>query len=277
MNTTKLKITALLVIILTIGFSFTTANKITIKGSWRMHALSKKWAEVYMKKNPGVSIEVIGGGSGEGLDALINGSIDIANASRPIQSAEVEKIQGRYRTLGVEIPCAKDYLAVYLSKDNPVTELTLKQIKEIYSGKITNWKHVGGPNAPIKLYGRETSSGTFAFFKDKVVKTDITSTCQVLPGTAAIVNAVQKDKYAVGYGGATTAEGIKNCAIKKNNESPGILPNEATIKDHSYPITRYLYMYLKSKPTGEAEKFIDWTLSPDGQKLIAGAGYFSLK
>jgi phosphate transport system substrate-binding protein len=277
MKTTKLKAALIVLVVMGIGFSFTTINKVTVKGSDTMVILSQKWAEVYMKKNPGASIQVTGGGSGVGLAALINGSTDIANSSRPIKPSEVEKLKARYGSLGVEIPCAKDGLSVYLNKANPVTTLTLKQIGQIFAGKITNWKEVGGPDANIKLYGRESSSGTFGFFKDNVVRTDFSPTCQTLPGTAAIVNAVKKDKYSIGYGGAAYAEGVKDCAVKKDDKSPAILPTAATIKNHTYPIARYLYMYLKSKPTGEAKAFIDWILSPAGQGLIEEVGYYPLK
>lgn len=277
MKTQKLKIAAILLVVMTVGFSFTAINKVTVKGSDTMVILSQKWAEVYMKKNPGASIQVTGGGSGVGLAALINGSTDIANASRPIKSSEVEKLKARYNTLGVEIPCAKDGLSVYLNKANPVTSLTIKQIGLIFAGKITNWKEVGGPDAAIKLYGRESSSGTFGFFKDNVVKTDYSPSCQTLPGTAAIVNAVKKDKYSIGYGGAAYAEGVKDCGVKKDDKSAAVFPNASTIKNNSYPITRYLYMYLKSRPTGEAKAFIDWILSAEGQAIIAEVGYYPLK
>ncbi|HEY6142344.1 MAG TPA: phosphate ABC transporter substrate-binding protein [Flavobacterium sp.] len=276
MKSTKLKVIVALLVVMGIGFSFTTLNKVTIKGSDTLVILSQKWAEVYMKKNPNASIQVIGGGSGVGLSALINGLTDIANSSRPIKTSEVEKLKARYGTLGVEIPCAKDGLSVYLNKSNPVKVLTIQQIGQIFSGKITNWKKVGGPDAKIQLYGRESSSGTFEFFKEQVVKTDFSPTCQTLPGTAAIVNAVKKDKYGIGYGGAAYAQGIQDCAIKKDQNSPAILPNAATIKNHTYPITRYLYMYLRSKPTGETKEFVDWVLSSEGQGLIAGVGYYPL-
>jgi phosphate transport system substrate-binding protein len=277
MNTTKFKIAVILIAVMTIGFSFTTINKVTVKGSDTMVILSQKWAEVYMKKNPGTSIQVTGGGSGVGLAALINGSTDIANSSRPIKSSEIEKLKERYNSMGVEIPCAKDGLSVYLNNGNSVSELTIKQLGDIFSGKITNWKEVGGADAKIQLYGRESSSGTFEFFKDHVVKTDFSPRCQTLPGTAAIVNAVKKDKYSIGYGGSAYAEGVKDCAVKKDAKSKAILPTIATIKNNSYPITRYLYMYLKSKPKGEAKAFIDWILSSQGQELIAEVGYYPLK
>ena len=277
MKTTKLKIAGILVVIMTIGFSFTTANKITIKGSDTMVILSQQWAEVYMKKHPETTIQVTGGGSGVGIAALINGSTDIANSSRPMKPGELEKIKAKYNKNGIEIACAKDGLSVFLNKGNVVSELTVEQIGAIFSGKITNWKQVGGADAKIQLYGRESSSGTFEFFKEHVVKTDFSPNCQTLPGTAAIVNAVKKDKYSIGYGGAAYAEDVKDCKVKKDAKSKGILPTAATIKNKTYPISRYLYMYLKSKPTGETKKFIDWILGSEGQKMIATVGYFPVK
>lgn len=277
MKTTKLKIAGILVVIMTIGFSFTTANKITIKGSDTMVILSQQWAEAYMKKHPETTIQVTGGGSGVGIAALINGSTDIANSSRPMKPGELEKIKAKYNKNGIEIACAKDGLSVFLNKGNVVSELTVEQIGAIFSGKITNWKQVGGADAKIQLYGRESSSGTFEFFKEHVVKTDFSPNCQTLPGTAAIVNAVKKDKYSIGYGGAAYAEDVKDCKVKKDAKSKGILPTAATIKNKTYPISRYLYMYLKSKPTGDTKKFIDWILSPEGQKMIATVGYFPVK
>ena len=277
MKTRKFKLAAILLVIMTVGFSFTTLNKITVKGSDTMVILSQKWAEVYMQKHPGTTIQVTGGGSGVGLAALINGSTDIANSSRPVKASELEKLKQRYNTLGVEIPCAKDGISIYINKSNGVSELTVKQIGQIFSGKITNWKQVGGVDASIKLYGRESSSGTFVYFKDTVLKSDYAPSCQTLPGTAAIVNAVKKDKYGIGYGGAAYAEGVKDCKVKKDDKSPAYAPTAETIKNKTYPISRYLYMYLKSRPTGETKAFIDWILSPEGQKIITSVGYFPVK
>lgn len=277
MKTSKIKGFVALVALMIIGLSFTSVDKITIKGSDTMVILSQKWAEVYMSKNPGTVIQVTGGGSGVGISSLINGATDIANSSRPIKPAEIEKIKARYGTLGVEIACAKDGISIYMNKANSVEELTLKQISEIYSGKITNWKQVGGVDAPIKLYGRESSSGTYVYFKDFVVKKDYALNCQSLPGTAAIVNAVKKDKYGIGYGGAAYDTGVKDCKVKKDANSPAYLPTAETIKNKTYPITRYLYMYLGSRPTGSTKKFIDWVLSAEGQKICTQVGYFPLK
>lgn len=277
MYKTKLKLAAALAIVMVIGFSFTMATKITVKGSDTMVILSQKWAEIYMKKNPGTTIQVTGGGSGVGIAALINGSTDIANSSRPIKPAELEKVKAKYNKSSIQIACAKDGLSVFLNKANPVNELTIDQLGAIFSGKITNWKQVGGPDAKIQLYGRESSSGTFEFFKEHVVKTDFAPTCQTLPGTAAIINAVKKDKLGIGYGGAAYAEGVKDCKVKKDTKSKGVLPTAATIKNKTYPISRYLFMYLKEKPTGETKKFIDWILSAEGQKVIVEVGYYPVK
>src|SRR5512147_1944606 len=136
------------------GFAFIQQTKITIIGSDTMVILAQRWAEIYMKKNPTVNIQVTGGGSGVGLAALINGTTDIANSSRPIKPTEVQKLKDRYNTLGVEIPCAKDGITIFLNESNKVKELSVKQLSDIYSGRVTNWKNVGGDDATIKLYGR---------------------------------------------------------------------------------------------------------------------------
>lgn len=270
-----LTLSILLVMVIT---AFTPAPKqITVKGSDTMVILTQKWAEIYMKKYPQQIIQVTGGGSGTGIAALINGSTDICTSSRPMKQSEMEKLKDRYATFGVEIPCAKDGITIFLNESNPIKELTIKQISGIYTGKIKNWKEVGGPNQSIKLYGRENSSGTYVFFKDNVVKGDYSPSCQTLPGTAAVVNAVSKDKYGIGYGGSAYANGVKHCAVKKDDKSQSYLATAETIKNNQYPITRYLFMYLSNRPTGDVKKFIDWVLSPDGQKVVVEVGYFPVK
>ena len=277
MKTKKTLLGIALLAVFAIGAAFMPQQKITIKGSDTMVILAQKWAEVYMKANPSVSLQVNGGGSGTGISALINGSCDIANSSRKMSASEVEKLKERYSSMGVEIPCAKDGITIYLNNSNPVQELSIKQLSGIFSGKIKNWKEVGGPDESIKLYGRENSSGTYSFFKDNVVKADYASSCQTLPGTAAVVNAVKKDKFGIGYGGAAYAEGVKHCKVKKADGATAYLPTAENIKTNVYPITRYLYMYLKNKPTGELKKYIDWILSPEGQKYVVEIGYFPVR
>ena len=261
-----------------IGFAFTPApERITVKGSDTMVILAQKWAEVYMKSNPNAAIQVTGGGSGTGISALINGATDIANSSRKMKPTEKDKLKARYNTLGVEVACAKDGITVYLHPANKVQELTIKQLGEIFKGNITNWKDVGGADADIKLYGRENSSGTYVFFQENVVKGDYAPSCQTLPGTAAVVNAVKKDPNAIGYGGAAYAEGIEICKVKKDANSTAYVASAETIAKNQYPISRYLYMYLKNKPTGAMKSYIDWILSPEGQKLVVEMGYFPVK
>lgn len=252
-------------------------TKITVKGSDTMVILAQKWAEVYMKKNPQVAVQVTGGGSGVGIAALINGSTDLANSSRPISKSEIGKLKARYNTLGIEIPCAKDGITIFLHESNKVNELSLKQLSDIFSGRITNWSAVGGDNTNIKLYGRENSSGTYVFFKDNVVKGDYAASCQTLPGTAAVVNAVKKDKYAIGYGGAAYAAGVKHCKVKKDASGIAYEATAENVKNGKYPISRNLYIYLRNRPTGETKAYIDWILSPEGQKMVTEVGYFPVK
>jgi phosphate transport system substrate-binding protein len=260
-----------------ISTAFIMQTKITVKGSDTMVILAQRWAENYMKQHPETSIQVTGGGSGVGIAALINGTTDLANSSRPIKKSEIEKLKSRYNTLGVEIPCAKDGITIFLHESNKLEELTIKQLSDIYTAKITNWKQLGGDDAEIRLYGRENSSGTYVYFKEEVVKADYAASCQTLPGTAALVNAVKKDKYGIGYGGAAYAEGVKHCKIKKDTGSEACLPTADNIAQNKYPITRYLYMYMRNKPTGELKKYIDWILSPDGQRIVTEVGYFPVK
>ena len=279
MKTINMKKLAILAVLLGfICFAFAPApERITVKGSDTMVILAQKWAEVYMKSNSSVAIQVTGGGSGVGISALINGATDIANASRKMKATKKEKLKARYNTLGVEVACAKDGITVYLHPSNKVTELTVDQLGKIFRGEIKNWKEVGGADADIKLYGRENSSGTYVFFQENVVKGDYAANCQTLSGTAAVVNAVKKDVNGIGYGGAAYAEGIEICKVKKDASSPAYAASTETIAKNQYPITRYLFMYLRNKPTGEMKKYIDWILSPDGQKLVVEMGYFPLK
>ena len=251
---------------------------ITVKGSDTMVILAQRWAEEYMTKHPDIVIQVTGGGSGVGISALINGTTDIADASRPMKKSEMEKLKLRFNSLGSEIKSAKDGVTLYLNESNPINELSIDQIKAIYLGEITNWKDVGGEDAKIILYGRENSSGTYVYFRDNVLDgKDYSSLMQSLPGTAAVVNAVSKDKLSIGYGGAAYAKGVKMLKVKKDAGSPAYEPTTETIKNNTYPITRYLYMYTRAKPTGEMKDYIDWILGDEGQAIVAKVGYFPVK
>jgi len=256
----------------------TAAKRITIKGSDTMVILGQRWAEEYMKAHPDVTIQVTGGGSGVGISALINGATDICESSRPMKQSEKDKLKERFFTTGVEIPVAKDGVTFYLNEANPLSELTLDQIKDIYTGKVTNWKQLGGEDAKIVPYGRENSSGTYVFVKDNILKgADFAPGTQALPGTAAVVNAVAKDKNGIGYGGAAFAKGVKHTKVKKDAKNPGYEPTEANVKANLYPVSRDLYWYLKESPTGEVKKLVDWVLSPAGQAIVSKVGYFPVK
>ncbi|MBJ6765087.1 phosphate ABC transporter substrate-binding protein [Myxococcaceae bacterium JPH2] len=252
------------------------AGTITVKGSDTMVILVQRWAEEFMKKNPGTKVQVTGGGSGTGLSALQNGTTDIAMSSREMKEAEQEKLRARFSTTGVEIPVAKDGVTFYVNDTNPVTSLTVDQLKGIYLGDTTNWKDVGGPAATIVLYSRENSSGTYSFVKDNVLGgDDYASNAQTLPGTAAVVNAVAKEKNGIGYGGAAYAKGVKELKIKKGSEE--FAPTADNVKSGKYPLSRNLFFYLRNKPSGEAKAFIDFTLSPEGQAVVTKVGYFPVK
>ena len=251
---------------------------ITVKGSDTMVILAQRWAELYMSMHPDVTIQVTGGGSGTGISALINGTTDICNASRPMKQSERDKLKQRFNTLGVEIKAARDGLALYVSDSNPVRELTVAQIKAIYTSTITNWKEVGGPDSRIILYGRENNSGTYVYFKDNVLDgEDYAAAMQSMPGTAAVVNAVAKDKFGIGFGGAAYGKGIRFLKVKKDAKSPGYEPTEENVKSGQYPVSRFLYLYTRSRPTGALKQYIDWILSDEGQQTVSKVGYFPIR
>lgn len=272
------RILVTLILSLSVILSGRATEAITVKGSDTMVILAQRWAEQYMVAHPDITIQVTGGGSGTGISALINGTTDICNASRPMKKSEKEKLKQRFSTLGVEIKTARDGLAVYLNEENPVHELTLAQIKSIYTGRISNWKEVGGPDARIILYGRENNSGTYVYFRDVVLEgEDYAASTQNMPGTAAVVNAVAKDRNGIGYGGAAYARGIRYARVKQNESSPGYEPTFENVMSGNYPISRYLYMYLRSKPTGALKAYIDWILSDEGQSIVNTVGYFPVR
>jgi phosphate transport system substrate-binding protein len=278
-NMTKKIVIAAFVAVAALGLIAAVGKKvITIKGSDTMVILAQRWAEDYMAKHPDVSVQVTGGGSGVGLSALINGTTDIATSSRPMKNSEMEKLKQRFNTLGYETKAAKDGITLYVNEANTVSELSISQIKAIYLNEITNWKDLGGVDAKIILYGRENSSGTYVYFRDNVLDgKDYSQAMQSLPGTAAVVNAVAKDKLAIGYGGAAYAKGIRILKVKKDANAPAYEPTPETIKNNQYPITRYLFMYSRAKPVGDIKNFIDWTLSDEGQAIVTKVGYFPVK
>jgi len=252
-----------------------SAETISVKGSDTMVILGQRWAEDYMKKNPSATIQVTGGGSGTGISALIAGTTDVCQSSRAMKPPEKEKLRDRYNTTGVEIPVARDGLSVYVHASNPINDLTVDQLKKIFTGKITNWKEVGGADARIIVYSRENSSGTYVFFKDNVLGgADFTPRAQTMPGTGVVVNAVSKEKNGIGYGGAAYAKGIKILNLKKDANSPAVAPTQENVKSSSYALARPLFFYVRNKPSGAIKNFVDWVLSAEGQAVAAKVGYY---
>ncbi|MGH9777909.1 MAG: phosphate ABC transporter substrate-binding protein [Candidatus Acidiferrales bacterium] len=252
-------------------------RNITVKGSDTLVILGQRWAEEYMKKNPGISIQVTGGGSGTGIAALINGTTDVAESSRPMKPKEIAEVKAKQGKDTLELPVAVDGLAVYVHESNPVNELTLAQLKAIYTGATKSWKEVGGNDERIILYSRENNSGTYVYFKEHVLENaDYFPTAQTLPGTAAVINATAKDRRGIGYGGIAYGEGVKHLRVKKDANSPAVEPSMENVLSAQYPISRHLYWYLAGQPTGDLKAFAEWVVSKEGQEVVEKVGYYPL-
>lgn len=254
------------------------ADNITVKGSDTMVVLGQKWAETYMKKKPGTTVQVTGGGSGTGIAALLNGTTDICNSSRPMKPAEQADFVKKFGKRPREYKTCMDGLAVYVHATNPLKEISIPQLEAIFTGKITNWKDVGGPDAAISLYGRENSSGTYEFFKEHVLaKKDFAAATKTMPGTAAVIQGVAKDKLAIGYGGIAYGEGVKHLPVKKTDSSTALEPSEENVLAGKYPIARYLFNYVDpAKDTGAVADYIAWCTSDEGQAVVKDVGYYPL-
>ena len=256
------------------------ANYIENKGSDTIVNLALAWAEKYQSDHPDVSISVTGGGTGTGIAALVNGTVDIANASRKIKDEEIAQA----KTNGinpVEFTVARDAIAVIVNPENPVSKLTLKQISDIYSGKYVNWKEVGGEDRPIVKLSRETNSGTHVYFLETVLrlgnkddKTLFSMDTLLLPSSEGIISEVRDNPNAIGYDGlGYIPKDLKVIAIAKNAGEPYILPSIKTVNDKSYAIARDLYMYTNGKPTGTIKEYLDWILSAEAQQIVADLGF----
>jgi phosphate transport system substrate-binding protein len=256
----------------------TRAGSISVKGSDTLVILAQKWAEVYMNTHPDVKIEVNGGGSGVGFAALQNQQVDIADASRKIKSGEVIACIKAFGRKPREYKVALDGLSIYVNENNPVKELTLAQLKDIFTGAVKNWKDVGGYDAPITVYSRENSSGTYDFFKEHVLKgEDFTARAQTQQGTAILLQSIARDKHGIGYGGAAYSTGARTLAVKVDPATKGILPTQETVVNGTYPIWRYLYNYVNPElDKDEIHAYLDWIRSPEGQKIVKEVGYYPL-
>jgi phosphate transport system substrate-binding protein len=254
------------------------AATITVKGSDTMVILAQKWAEVYMSTHPDVKIQVTGGGTGTGFAALQNQQTDLCNASRKIKPKEVETCIKAFGRRPTEYRVAVDGLSVYVHADNPVGELSLEQLEAIFTGKIRNWKEVSGPDAEIILYSRENNSGTYEFFKEHVLQgKDFAAHAQTMPGTAAVLQAVSRARHGIGYGGAAYGVGAKHLRIRKTANDPAIEPTEENVVNGSYPISRYLYIYVNpALDKGPVADYLKWIRSDAGQAVVKEVGYYPL-
>jgi len=257
------------------------SGTIQVKGSDTLLMLSQRWAEAFMAENPGAVVEVTGGGSGVGIKALIDGSTDVCNASRPMKDEEIKEAAGK-GVNPLEIRVALDGIAIIVHKDNPVNELTMAQLGDIYvkDGKSKDWKRVGGKAGKIMCYGRQSSSGTYDYFKEHVLaKKDYRPDVQELTGTALLCDAVAKDKNGIAYVGvgyAMKRTDVKILALKKDDKAPAVKPEPAAVADNSYPLSRYLFNYTNGKPKGVARAFIAFALAPEGQKIVEEVEYIPL-
>ena len=289
MNRFILLITTLLIFVFTTSCgptssegaaSDSSATYIENKGSDTIVNLALAWAEQYQSDHPEVRISVTGGGSGTGIASLINGTVDIANASRKIKEEEIEEAKSN-GIEPVEHIIARDAIAVIVNPENPVSQLTLKQISDIYSGKYSNWTEVGGEDRPIVRLSRETNSGTHVYFLETVLrlgnsddKTLFSMDTLLLPSSEGIIAEVRQNPNAIGYDGlGYVPDDLKMIAIAEAEGGPYVLPSIATVNDKSYPIARDLYMYTDGQPTGIVKEYLAWILSPQAQEIVAELGF----
>ncbi len=273
------KLTAIIAVglALAVGSTAHAQEMLQIKGSDTLINLVQRLAEVYMEENPGNYIAVTGGGSGTGIAALINEKCDIANASRTMKDKEVSMAQDR-NVSPKRVVIAMDGLSVITNPNNPIDKLTIDQIGAIFRGDVKNWKEVGGNDAPIALYGRQSNSGTYVFFQDFVLKGDYSQKMKRMNGNAQIVEGIRADKNAIGYVGVGYLKDNKGLKVIKVATQPGgyyASPlNEADVKSGKYPIVRPLNQYVDGKPSASVAKFLRFELGERGQEIVKEEGFF---
>jgi phosphate transport system substrate-binding protein len=264
--------------------SNSSASYIENKGSDTIVNLALAWAEKYQVEHPEVRISVTGGGSGTGIASLINKTVDIANASRQIKAEEVDQAKAN-GVDPVEHTIARDAIAVIVNPENPVSQLTLQQISDMYSGKISNWSEVGGEDRPIVRLSRETNSGTHVYFLETVLrlgkkddKTLFSTDTLLLPSSEGIIAELRQNPNAIGYDGlGYVPKDLKMIAIAEEAGGAYVLPSIATVNDKTYPIARDLYMYTNGEPTGIVKEYLAWIVSTEAQQIVADLGFVPVK
>ncbi len=255
-------------------------STIVNKGSDTLVNLALAWAEKYQSLNNNVEISVTGGGSGTGIAALINKTVDIANASRQIKAEELQQAKAN-GVDPVEFVVARDAIAIIVNPHNPINHLTLQQLSDIYSGKINNWQEVGGEDRVIVRLSRETNSGTHVFFLENVVrlgdpknKTLFSTDTLLLPSSEGITAETRDNPNAIGYDGlGYVTPDVKVVAVGKDANSPFILPSADSVNNGQYPIARDLYMYTNGKPTGAIADYLNWIMAGDAQNIVTQLGF----
>jgi phosphate transport system substrate-binding protein len=262
------------------GASPQTEVYIENKGSDTIVNLALAWAEAYQSVKPEVRISVTGGGSGTGIAALINNTVDIANASRKIKPEEVENAQAN-SVEPVENVIARDAIAVIVNPENPIDQLTMAQISAIYSGKINNWREVGGEDRPIVRLSRETNSGTHVYFLEQVLRLGdkdshllFSTDTLLLPSSEGIIMETSQNPNVIGYDGlGYVTDEVKVIAVAINDSSPYVYPSAETVNNGSYPIARDLYMYTNGAPQGAVSEYLNWIFSPEAQAIVKELGF----
>ncbi len=261
-----------------------SAVVVSNKGSDTMVNLALAWAEAYASVAPEVTLSVTGGGSGTGLAALLNGTNDLANASRAI-SAEEQAAAEASGLHPMQFVVARDAIAIIINPSNPVQQLTLPQLSAMYTGELTNWAQVGGEDRPIVLLSRETNSGTHVYFLEHVLRLGNAKGPQffspdtlLLPSSEGISAEVRQNPNAIGYDGLgyVTAD-MKTVAVAGADGEPYVLPSIASVNNGSYPIARDLYMYTAAAPSGAVAAYLEWVLSPAAQQIVADLGFVPVK
>ncbi|MDR2499302.1 MAG: PstS family phosphate ABC transporter substrate-binding protein [Tannerellaceae bacterium] len=249
-----------------------------IKGSDTMLPLSQKVAESFMKARPSESVTVTGGGSGVGIAALLEGTTDLAQSSRKIKFDERQKLQQSGKTVK-EVIAAYDALAIIVHPSNRISGLTREQLEGIFTGKITNWKDVGGDNLKIIPYARETSSGTYEFFKESVLRNrNYVNGIMSMPATGAIIQSISQTRGGIGYVGlAYLNKDVKALGVSYKSGSAHVQPSAASAKDGTYPIVRPLLYYYVTQSESRLKAFIDYILSTEGQKVVSEIGFIPVK
>jgi len=268
-------------IILTVAILASTSAALfaqSIKGSDTCLPLSQKAAEEFMKASRSATVTVTGGGSGVGISALVAGTTDIAQSSRKIKFDEKQRIQQNGKT-AVEVVAAYDALAIVVHPQNKVNNLTREQLEGIFTGRIRNWKEVGGDDMPIVPYARETSSGTYEFFKESVMRNrNYMNGILSLPATGAIIQSVSQTRGAIGYVGiAYLNSSVKAIHVSYNQGKTHVAPTVANAKNETYPIVRPLLYYYVTSSEAKVKPFIDFLLSPAGQKIVEEIGFISIR